>query len=336
MKHVILVSDLRGEDIRPPVLFSKFRQLSIQDAQEFLSDPAKMVDVPCPACGSEAKDPSFKKNGFLFNACVRCKSVFVSPRPDQAALDNYYQNSRASRFRAEHYTKQTGEARRQLVLRSHASWMGRLFDEVGKTEARAYADLGTNYPLMFDEIKNLGLFDEFYSLDPIPGLDRACEERGVKVSHNGVSNLAAVTAFEQLEHEFSPRGLLTAAWDMLTPGGMLFLTTRTISGFDLQVLWDKAPYIYVPEHLNLISIEGMTGLLNEIGFEVIEFSTPGQLDLELVKLTMDDDPSLKLPSFISYLIKHHDAEAHQDFQEFLQKHRMSSHLRVAAVKKSKE
>ena len=117
---------------------------------------------------------------------------------------------------------------------------------------------------------------------------------------------------------------------------MLFFTTKTISGFDLQMLWDKTPYIFVPEHLNLLSIDGLNLLIERSGFGLIELSTPGQLDVELVQLAAKEDPSIKLPSFVSYLLNHRDAEAKEDFQEFLQKHRLSSHVRVAAVKKQGE
>ena len=333
MKHVVVMSDLRGEDIRPPVLFSKFRELSIEDAQTFFGDPSRLVEVDCPACESAEKRPAFVKNGFRYEQCAKCKSPFVSPRPTREALEDYHRNSRAGRFRAEHYSKETAEARRHLILRSHANWMGRLYDEAGNASARSYADLGTNYPVIFDEIAELGLFDSLYSVDPIPEIDEACVTRGATVTREPLSGLGAATAFEQLEHQFSPADYLRSAHRMLAPGGMLFFTTKTISGFDLQMLWDKAPYIYVPEHLNLLSIDGITQVINRSGFELIELSTPGQLDLELVQLAAKEDASIKLPSFISYMLNHRGRETHEDFQEFLQKHRLSSHVRVAAVKR---
>jgi hypothetical protein len=69
------------------------------------------------------------------------------------------------------------------------------------------------------------------------------------------------------------------------------------------------------------------------GLELVELSTPGQLDLQLVKHASEQDPSIQLPSFVRHLIDHRDRLAHDDFQAFLQKHRLSSHVRVAAKKK---
>ncbi len=100
----------------------------------------------------------------------------------------------------------------------------------------------------------------------------------------------------------------------------------------MQVLWDKAPYIFVPEHLNLLSIEGIKLLVERLGLELVEVSTPGQLDLEFVTRAAEADPTIALPRFVKYLIEQRDPLAHADFQEYLQKHRLSSHVRVAARK----
>jgi hypothetical protein len=88
----------------------------------------------------------------------------------------------------------------------------------------------------------------------------------------------------------------------------------------------------VPEHLNLLSVEGVSILLEAAGFEVVELSTPGQLDLELVTQAVEQDPTIELPPFIDYLIHQRGDLAHEEFQTYLQKHRLSSHVRVAARK----
>jgi len=65
---------------------------------------------------------------------------------------------------------------------------------------------------------------------------------------------------------------------------------------------------------------------------LLELSTPGQLDVELVQHALQADPSISVPGFVRYLLHERDALAHADFQAFLQKHRLSSHVRVAAKK----
>jgi Zn ribbon nucleic-acid-binding protein len=331
MKHIVVMSELKAADIRPPALLSRFRELSIAESAVYFGDLSKLVDVACPACECPDKIAVFEKNGFEYHQCAECGSVFVSLRPSEEALAEYYQNSQASKYR-DHLSRETADARRFHVLRSRFSWVGRIYDETGNPKARAYADIGTTHPFIFDEVKRLHLFDELYSINPAFATDGEHEAREVAIRQAPLQGLGVVTAFEQLEHQFSALTFLKTAHDMLTEGGLLFLTTRTTSGFDLQVLWDKAPYIFVPEHLNLLSIEGITRLIDRAGFCLLELSTPGQLDVELVLRATLEDPSIRLPRFVEYFLNQRDIETHADFQSFLQKNRLSSHVRIAAKK----
>lgn len=329
MKRVVLTSGLREADIRPPALLSEFRRLSVRDAAVFLRDPAQLENASCPACGGGG-DKAFDKEGFSYCRCAGCGSVYVSPRPSAAALEEYYAQSEASRFRVEHYSRDTAKARRYHLLCSHALWMEQLANEAGPRAARAYADVETYSPEIFDEMARLGDFERFYSIRPLlpsrtPGVRETADWELPEP-------LAAISAFEKLEHQHEPLALLRKMGEALAPGGLAFFTTRTISGFDLQMLWDKTPYIFVPEHLNLMSIEGLALLVERAGMELLELSTPGQLDVQLVKHACQADPAIALPPFLDYLLRRRDALAHEDFQAFLQKHRLSSHVRVAARK----
>lgn len=88
----------------------------------------------------------------------------------------------------------------------------------------------------------------------------------------------------------------------------------------------------MPEHLNLLSIEGIKILLEGAGFRLLELSTPGQLDVELVLRATADDPTIPVPRFVRYFMENRGIETHADFQSFLQKNRLSSHVRIAAQK----
>lgn len=332
MKRVVVSSGLHEADIRPPALMTEFKRLSIRDASEFFADPGALVEVACPACGTEDKEPVFKKNEFLYNQCRACATVYVSPRPSAEALNAYYATSSASRFRVEHFSRDTAKARRYHLLRSHANWMGQIVDETGSPGEHSYADIQTHSPQVFDEIHALHFFSDLYSADPLIPVEGNSEAPVKTTTLSALNRVGALSAFEKIEHQFSPASFLETARGVLSEGGILFFTTRSISGFDLQVLWDKTPYIFVPEHLNLLSVEGIGALLERSGFELIELSTPGQLDLEFVLHAARQDPTIKLPQFVRYLIEHRDEFAHADFQEYLQKHRLSSHVRVAARK----
>lgn len=333
MKRVVVTTGLHDADIRPPSLLSEFKRLSLEEAHLYFGDSTTLTEVPCPACGTDERAREFEKEDFQYNKCTACGSVYVSPRPTEEALARYYQTSKASQYRVTHFARQTAEARRSHVLRSNVGWLGQMVDETRGPKARNFVDIGTNQADIFDEVGKLGVFDDMYSWSPLPGIEDDCFDRGVNIIQHPISNVGVVTAFQQIEHQFSPFAFAKAVSDMLAIGGIFLFTTRTIDGFDLQMLWDRAPYIYPPEHLNLLSVDGISRLMERAGLGVVELSTPGQLDVELVLHAMKEDPGIPMPGFVKYLLKERDESAHEDFQAYLQKHRLSSHVRVAAARR---
>ena len=110
----------------------------------------------------------------------------------------------------------------------------------------------------------------------------------------------------------------------MTPDGLVLGTATLISGFDLQVLWDRSETIYPPERLNLLSVEGLTMLFERHGFEMLEFSTPGAFDVEIVQRAIQAEPARSWPRFIRYLLEQRDEEARGALQRYLQEFRLSS------------
>ena len=78
MKHIVVMSDLKAADIRPPALLSRFRQVSIAESEVFF-DRSRLIDVDCPACQSPDKSAAFAQHGFSYVECASCRSVYVSP-----------------------------------------------------------------------------------------------------------------------------------------------------------------------------------------------------------------------------------------------------------------
>jgi hypothetical protein len=332
VKHAVVSSGLHDADIRPPALLGEFKRLSVRDAAVYFAAPGALEAVSCPACGRASSPCSFEKDGFDFVECRDCHSLYVSPRPRGEILARYYAESEASRFRAAQFAEGSAAPRRYHLLRAHASWMGRMVEESGLPLRPAYADVRTFAPTLFDEVAELGVFGELHSIAPWVSPRGRCAAPVHEVSLETCPPVAIISAFEKLEHQHTPLAFLQALSERLFAGGLLFLTTRTCTGFDLQLLWDRTPYIFVPEHLNLLSITGLEQLVQRSGLELIELSTPGQLDVELVQQACAADPAIVLPRFLQTLVAERGGVAHGDFQAFLQKHRLSSHVRLVLRK----
>ena len=104
------------------------------------------------------------------------------------------------------------------------------------------------------------------------------------------------------------------------------------SGFDVGVLGLRNLYLYPPDRANCFSRRGLELLLTRAGFTLLEVSTPGVLDVEIVQAHLRQIPSLILSGFERQLLAA-TAETQAAFQAFLQQHGMSSFARVVARKR---
>lgn len=328
VKHIVLTDRLRAPTIRPPEGLARLRRGVEDDARRLLLD-AELETVPCPGCGSSDSGEAFRSNGFTFRDCRECGSLYVSPRPTPDALFQFYRDSEAGRLRVEYFTEATAVARMQHIVASRVDWVAQVLDRHAG-DGSNFADIGTMYPLLFNEMRRLGRFEQLFAMDPPPTVGEQLHAEDTVVGWPQVASVSALTAFEQFEHQSVPLVFLTQLRDLLAERGVLFLTARTVSGFDLQVLWDRTPYIFVPDHLNLLSVEGIERLLSRAGLEALEISTPGQLDVELVMDATRADSSIEVPRFLRYMLAKRSDDTLADLQAFLQKHRLSSHVRVAA------
>lgn len=307
------------------------------DIGVFFADHSRFVVVPCPACGTDASVRAFVKEGFTYRVCEDCGSLYVSPRPTREMIDTFYRESETSRFWATRFFPETAEARRALIFRPRAEVLQELLRRFPVPAPLTVADAGAGYGLFLKEVQSLGYADDIVAIEPSPDLAETCEAAGFRVIRaplEGVGPAACrasvLTSFEVLEHLFSPLEFLRAARSLLVPNGLLVFTTLTVSGWDMQVLWDRSKSISPPHHINLLTTEGLTQLVQSAGFRVEEIATPGHLDVDIVHNMLDEDPTLPLPRYIRYLFERRGEETWRELQEFLQRNALSSHVRVTA------
>ncbi len=136
---------------------------------------------------------------------------------------------------------------------------------------------------------------------------------------------------ESLDRVDDPENLLDAIRTNLMEGGLLFITALVSSGFDMAVLGLKNLYLYPPDRANCFSLRGLTELLKRKGFHLLEVSTPGVLDVEIVRSHLKRDPTLSVSEFEREILES-DGQTQEAFQEFLQQRGLSSFARIVARK----
>jgi SAM-dependent methyltransferase len=323
---------VKEKDIRPRQVFDEYLALSVEDIHTYFGDPTVFVEVACPACADGGYAPSFEKYEFRYVVCAHCGTLYANPRPLAALLETYYAGGKAPRFWNDHFFRSTAHARREKIFVPRARRLCELMAEVPEARYETLVDIGAGFGIFLDVMREEGRFQQVIGIEPNPHLAETCRRNGFAIIEKPVEEVAeaevqadVATCFEVLEHVFDPLGFLQACRRILRPEGLVVFTPLTISGFDLQVLWERAQGIHPPHHLNFISVDGFRQLLRRSDLELIRLLTPGELDLDIVRNYAAEHPEYDLPRFVREILSR-PAGVQADFQAFLQRHLLSSHL----------
>jgi SAM-dependent methyltransferase len=329
---------MKEHEIRPASLFDQLLACSRDDIATFFSDTSTFKHVPCQACEADQPIDAIEKFGFHYVVCTECQSLYVSPRPAEEDHNKFLVGSKANEFFSSHFYKETALARREKIYRLRAEAAAGLANRLGTGVNDYLVDVGSGFGIFLEEARDTNAFIKVGGIEPVHSLAEDSRRRGFPILEKTMEAVSPedvapsfMTAFEVVEHLLAPDVFLRAMHRVLKPGGVILFTTLTISGFDLQTLWQNSKTIYPPQHLNFMSVSGLQRILERTGFEQIEIETPGELDVDIVRNMALADSSIELPRFVRSLINS-DERTRQDFQNFLKANRMSSHVRCVARK----
>jgi 2-polyprenyl-3-methyl-5-hydroxy-6-metoxy-1,4-benzoquinol methylase/ribosomal protein S27E len=326
---------MKEQEIRDRNKLNEYLRLVEQDVRTIFADQSLFVQVNCPACSGADHVSQFDKNGFIYVQCSSCGTLFVNPRPSVTALERFYTEAKSSIFWVEEFFKPMAEARREKIFKPRAEYIR---DRIPGVKKAVIGDVGAGFGLFLEELKKLLPEARTVAIEPSPQMVEICKGKGLEVvptiferisGYEGTFDL--LTAFELMEHLYDPGELIRQAVKLLKPGGHLFFTTLNGEGFDIQVLWERSKSIMPPHHLNFFNSHSITKLLKENRLEVVEVSTPGKLDWDIVeKMYREEkvDPGRLWKTFS----KRASEKSKNELQLLLERSGMSSHMRVIARK----
>jgi len=249
-------------------------------------------------------------------------------------LGNFYKNSQAPAFWKGKVVTSTKETRYRKQSFPTANWVLALVDEY-LPQADSLLDYNSKNADFLTMVSQSDRFARVVSINPEVSEEATASLENLRI-HDSLSQVgekvSVFTAFEVLERIFDPITFIRSVYDNCEKGGLFFLTTNTVSGFEYQVLQEKSARLHPPDRISLLSIEAIQARLAEAGFEVIELSTPGRVDVEIVRNALENEPGVSLPEFFEYILKERDENTWHSLQDFLQRNRLSSYLRIAARK----
>lgn len=328
---------MKESDIRPLNLFEQYLKLSAQDAQVYFLETNR-THIACPACASSQVQFAFKKNGFDFQECEECQSLFQSPRPALEDFSRFYADSPSSNFWANEFFPSVAERRRKLIFAPRAATIVSHAHQRNVYPKRVI-DVGAGYGSLLEELKKVQPDLQISAIEPSKKLAEICRVKGIEVLETVLENAQAwkqsadlVTCFEVFEHVHNPLVFIRGLYDLLVPGGHVIVGCLGADGFDIQVLWEKSKSISPPHHINFLSREGFLNIFDRCGFTDIQVTTPGKLDVDIVQnASLEDESIFETHRFVNVLFKR-DSRTLAAFQDFLAENQLSSHVWIIAKK----
>ena len=336
MRNIVTFDEYSEKDLKPSKLLGDYVRLVEEDVTTFFLEKECLRYYPCPGCLGESISSSFTKFGLNYVECERCYTLRISPRPGDAVLRKYYLESPARAFWRNKLSRVTKGKRKEKIVKPRYEW---IVDSTFEycPDAKHILDINTNQEIVLDEISSAEMFRLKTIVDPLIPVDEVLFPKldvipTPFINVDLAEEVDVITLFEVLDHTSDVEALLLKVNGMLKKDGLCFLTTILSSGFDLQILWDKAQNLFPPDRLNVFSVEGLEILFRRHGFKCIEFSTPGVLDVEFVAKAIDQDSLANIPKFFRYLIENRDSSVRRHFQEFLEASLLSSYGRILLQK----
>ena len=326
---------MKENDIRPKNLMTKARISAMKDAARLLSRIDEFVPAECPACGADDNKFKYEKLGFEYSECLNCKTFFMNPRPNEEALEWFYKHSVNYQFWNDHIFPKTDEIRKKNIFLPRVERMVHYLKKFSP-DANSIIEIGCAFGSFLELATKNWSFEKVVGVEPTPGLAKTARNKGINVIEEVIENIEitdsmkfdVLTNFEVIEHLGSPISFITKCSDLLKRNGILMLSCPNGAGFDFSILGKECNSLD-HEHLNYFNSSSIEILLNRAGFELLEVSTPGKLDVELVNNKMDElNDDFGLSPWLLNLIK----DKPEDLQRFLVESNLSSSLWVVARK----
>lgn len=308
---------IHTEEIHPEAVFTREKQL----ANAFVKSQLQgNLSKNCPFTGEELGETFFEVWGQAYALASKTWSLSLKLRPDVETLRKYNHESELARYRASKEYQMTLAKKRDSLWTAQIDWLhSRIHRYLAKNQVEL-ADWGARSVGWVENLERAPFVKNFQMLHPLPPFEEP-QAKGL---------FEVITLFDVLQRSADPLTLLKEVGEHLLDDGILVLTCRSGCGFDILSLGAANQSIFPLDHISLPSPEGLEFILEKSGYEVLECSTPGLLDVDYVVEQKDHLPAGAL--WQQYLVEKKTSSVHDRFQSFLQQNNLSSHMRVVAKK----
>jgi SAM-dependent methyltransferase len=231
----------------------------------------------CPICGSDEVVELGSTDGHRMGRCSRCRHLYCLVLPDEETLNG--------RYASYSYESQSLDTVPEFVFRSLAQVMetfspfrqkNRLLDVgfgVG-TVLRAAASAGWQV----HGIEKSSLAVKKARLSGFSSV----QEGDFLTADYPREHFDVMTLMDVIEHLPDPVRFLVRSWELLRPGGLLYLSTPNAGSVSARVLGLDWTVVSPPEHLHLFTPSSIRRALFTGGFGDVVIRTEGLNPFELI------------------------------------------------------
>ena len=332
MERAIVHSDLSKNEIQPQALITKYRVLLEKDIHKLLP-VSSLEESNCPVSGEVEFHNSFSKMGMDYRVSSSFENIYLSPRPSMEKLRAFYLESEARKLWITKLWPETKSIRIEKIIHPQLEWIQDFLSQFDLQNDLDIAEFLPNHWGYWEEVEKKIPNVNYIFIDPLFNSKLAGNSDGESLTLSRIldDSLDVALLFEAMDRSPDPAGLLGKVKQGLKPGGLCFVTCLLSSGFEVQVLGKYSDVFVPPERMNLLSFEGLNSLIEKTGgLELLEFSTPGVLDIPNIVEKLDD---LESASFFNYLFRlRKDPSLVESFQDFLQLNRLGTYGRLVLRK----
>ncbi|MES2330102.1 MAG: hypothetical protein V4539_10905 [Bacteroidota bacterium] len=338
MKTVVSVNEISEFEIKPKAELAEWKRLVEHEMSTHWADKSSWIKVSCPVCSKDEPVTAFNKSGFAYVECNHCKTLYAQTRPSANEMGWWYTGSGSTAFWKKQLLQSSAESRDAKIIEPRANWVvdglseylsGTPFNKIHLTDISFFGKALVEKIAAYANgisIVSAGLTDGEVQYQPGTVQKNTI---GSIDDFYGLQTTDVMVAIDVLERLSSIDFFLRQMETTVKPGGLIFATCPVASGFEIQSLWERSPSIIPPDKLNLPSVKGLIDLFTSNGkWKILELSTPGMFDVDVVKQTMSQYPDQIWPRSLHALVDAIDKQGIAMFTEYLQSQRLSSFARI--------
>lgn len=220
----------------------------------------------CPTCSSSKVNELTQYQEDFLAQCQNCTFVFSWKIPTTEELTKHYNSYNRHRYYS------------PITIKRYHTLLDQ-FEAYRKTNN--ILDIGCGGGVFLLEAKKRGwnVYGTEYTMEGV----KFCAQKGIHM-HQGLnpSNYGhpenffdVVTSLEVIEHMPSAKDEVASYYQLLRPGGIVYLTTPNFDSISRRLAKEKWNILEYPEHLCYYTRKTLSFLFQSAGFKRIDFSTTG-------------------------------------------------------------